>query len=193
MCLFAPFAGIPALFGGAGAAAGGAAAAAGGAASAGSGLGAALQGLGALASAGGAIAGGISANNVAEYNAQVAENNAEAERQRAGYEAELMKDRKRQIIGAQRAAGAAAGLDITTGTPVAVLGDTAKQSEMDILARLYSGESAATAHQNDAANFRAEGKMQRTAGFISAGSSLLTNFGKLATSRSRYQPLYGAS
>lgn len=184
MCLFAPFAGIPALFGGAGAAA------AGGVAAAGSGLGTALQGLGALASAGGAIAGGISANNVAEYNAQVAENNAQAERQRAGYEAELMKDRQRQIIGAQRAAGAAAGLDITTGTPVAVLGDTAKQSEMDILARLYSGESAATAYQNDAANFRAEGKAQRTAGFIGAGSSLLSSFGKMAADRNRrYAPL----
>lgn len=180
MCLFAPFLGIPALLGGAGAAAGGTA----------SGLGTALQALGVVASAGASVAGGISANNVAQHNAKIAENNATAARQQAAYEADIQRGRQRQIIGAQRAAGAASGLDITQGTPVAVLGDTAKAGEMDILARLYSGESAASAYENDAQNFRAGGKAQRTAGFINAGTSLLSGFGKMAVARNRrYSPL----
>ncbi|MDS1138579.1 hypothetical protein [Nitratireductor indicus] len=146
-----------------------------------------LQGIGAVASAGASIAGGISANNVAQYNAKVAENNAISERERASYDADLTRQRVRQTMGAQRAAAAASGLDTSSGTPVAVLGDTAGQGEMDVLARLYSGEAAATAYQNDAQRFRAEGKAQRSAGFINAGTSLLSNFGSMAARR--YQPL----
>jgi hypothetical protein len=182
MCFFAalaPLAGALGL-GGAGAAAG---------AAAGSGFAAALQGLGILTSVGGSILGGIQANKSAQYNAKVAENNATAETQRAAYEAGIQRDNVRRVIGAQRAAGAASGLDISTGTPVAVLGDTAKAGELDVLARLYAGASAATAYQNDAARFRAEGKAQQTAGFINAGTSLLTGFGKMAANRKRYAPM----
>lgn len=151
------------------------------------GLGGILQGIGIAASAVGSIAGGISANNVANYNAKVAENNATAERQRAAYEADMTRDRVRQTIGAQRAAAAGSGLVGSQGTPVTVLGDTAKQGELDVLARLYSGNASATAYQNDAARMRAEGRAQRTAGFMNAGTSLLSGFGKMAADR--YRPL----
>lgn len=156
--------------------------------SGGGGLGSALSAIGTLAGAGASIAGGIQANNVAQYNAKVAENNALGEQQRAAYEADLTRDNVRRVIGAQRAAGAASGLDITTGTPVAVLGDTAKAGELDVLARLYAGESAATAYQNDAQRFRAEGKAAKTAGFINAGTNLLSGFGKMAASN-KYRAL----
>lgn len=156
--------------------------------SGGGGLGSALLAIGTLAGAGASIAGGIQANNVAQYNAKVAENNALGEQQRAAYEADLTRDNVRRVIGAQRAAGAASGLDITTGTPVAVLGDTAKAGELDVLARLYAGESAATAYQNDAQRFRAEGKAAKTAGFINAGTNLLSGFGKMAA-RNKYNAL----
>lgn len=186
MCLFAPFLGIPALFGGASAAAaGGATAAAGG------GLSSILQGVGILASAAGSVAAGNQANQVAQYNAKVAENNAASARQEAGFEANLARENIRRVIGAQRAAGAASGLDTTSGTPVAVLGDTAQQGEMDVLARLYSGQAASVGFQNDARRMRAEGKAQKQAGFINAGTSLLSGFGKMAVSRSPYAPLRG--
>ena len=155
---------------------------------AGAGIGGILSALGTVVGAVGSIASGVSANNVAKYNAEVAENNATAERQRAAYEADLTRDNVRRVVGAQRAAGASSGLDITSGTPVAVLGDTAKAGELDVLARLYSGEAAATASMNDAARFRAEGKAQKQAGFINAGTTLLSGFGKMATN-TRYSPL----
>jgi len=151
------------------------------------GLGAVLSGIGALAGAVGSIASGIQGQKVAEYNAKVADNNAVAEQQRAAFDANIQRDRVRQAVGSQRAAGAANGLDITSGTPVAVLGDTAKAGELDVLARLYAGDSAAVAYRNDAQRFRAEGKAQRTAGFINAGSSLISGFGQMA--RNRYSPL----
>lgn len=171
MC-FGPLAALPALFGLGGGVAAGA-----------SGFSAALQAIGLGVSAVGTVASGIQSQRVGEYNAKVAENTATAERERAAYEAGLQKDQVRRVVGAQRAAGASSGLDITTGTPVAVLGDTAKAGEMDVLARLYAGESASTASINDAARFRAEGKAAKTAGFINAGTSLLSGFGKMAASR----------
>lgn len=185
MCLFAPFLGIPALFGGASAAAAGGATAAAGA---GSGLSAALQGIGILASAAGSVAAGSQANKVAEYNAKVAENNAVAAQQSAAYEAGLTRENVRRVIGAQRAAGASSGLDTTSGTPVAVLGDTAQQGEMDVLAQLYSGNAAAVGYRNDARRMKAEGRAQKQAGFINAGTSLLSGFGQMAANR-KYSPL----
>lgn len=174
MCFLAALPGLGALFGGAGGATGG--------------IATALQAVGTLAGAGASIIGGVQSNNVAQYNSKVAENNAQAERQRASYEANLQRENVRRVIGAQRAAGASSGLDITSGTPVAVLGDTAKAGEMDVLARLYAGESAGVAYENDARRMRAEGKAAKTAGFINAGTNLLSGFGKMAA-RNRYNAL----
>lgn len=122
----------------------------------------------------GAIQAGNAQNDVAQYNAKIADNNATAERERAAYDAGLIKDERRRVIGSQRAAMAANGLEISTGSPVAVLGDTTGQSEMDVLARLYGGESAATAYGNDATRMRIEGKAAKQAGTIGAGTTLLT-------------------
>lgn len=176
MCIFAALGALGTLFGAGGGAAGG--------------LGTALQAVGTAVGAFGSIAGGIQANNVAKYNAKVAENNATAENQRAAYEAGLQRDQLRRVVGAQRAAGAASGLDTQSGTPLVVLGDSAREGELDILARLYSGQASATAYRNDAARMRAEGKSAQMGGFINAGTSLLSGFGKMAASR-RYAPLAG--
>jgi hypothetical protein len=129
---------------------------------------------GTAVSAIGAVQAGNAQNEVAQYNAKIADNNATAERERAAYDAGLIKDERRRVIGSQRAAMAANGLEISTGSPVAVLGDTTGQSEMDVLARLYGGESAATAYGNDATRMRIEGKAAKQAGKIGAGTTLLT-------------------
>lgn len=138
----------------------------------------AVAGLaGTAVSAVGAIAAGNAQNDVAQYNAKIADNNATAERERASYDAGLIKDERRRVVGSQKAAMAANGLDISSGSPLAVLGDTTGQAEMDILARLYGGESAATAYGNDATRMRIEGKAAKQAGKIGAGSTLLTGLG----------------
>lgn len=138
----------------------------------------AVAGLaGTAVSALGAIQAGNAQNEAAQYNAKIADNNAAAERERASYDAGLIKDERRRVIGSQRAAMAANGLEISTGSPVAVLGDTTGQSEMDVLARIYGGESAATAYGNDATRMRIEGKAAKQAGMIGAGTTLLTGLG----------------
>lgn len=168
--LLAPLAGI---FGGGAAAGGGIA----------SGIGSALGLVGTAVSAIGQIQAGQQAAKVGEYNAKVAENNANAEQQRAQYEAGLIRDDKKRMLGTQLAAQAGNGLSVSSGSPVAVLGDTAGNAEMDVLARLYGGDSAATAQRNDATLSRAEGKAQKSASMLAAGTTLLTGFGKLAGQR----------
>lgn len=173
MCFPALLAPLGALFGG-GAATGGAAAGVGG-------IGSALGLVGTAVSAIGQIQAGNQAAKVGEYNAKVSENNALAEQQRAQYEAGLIRDDKKRMLGTQLAAQAGNGLSVSTGSPVAVLGDTAGNAEMDVLARLYGGDSAATAQRNDATLSRAEGKAQKSAGMLAAGTTLLTGFGKMAS------------
>lgn len=142
----------------------------------------------------GAIQQGKSAQAVAEYNAKVAENNALAEQQRAAYESGQIEDRKNRIRAQQVTGYASNGLLSTVGSPSEVLTDTSMQGELDVLARLYQGESAATANRNDATRFRAEGKAAKQAAGINAMSSLIGGIGSLGksmkTSRTpKYEPL----
>lgn len=171
MCFPALLAPLGALFGGGGAAAAGGASA---------GIGSALGLVGTAVSAIGQVQAGNQAAKVGEYNAKVAENDAIAEQQRAQYEAGLIRDDKKRILGTQLAAQAANGVSVSSGSPVAVLGDTSANAEMDVLARLYGGESSAIASRNSAALSRAEGAAQKSAGMLSAGTTLLTGFGKMA-------------
>lgn len=147
------------------------------------GMGGIFSAIGSVVSAVGAIAQGQAQQRVANYNAKVAENTAIAERQRASYEAGLIEEEKQRVLGAQRAAGTSAGMDISQGTPIVVLGDSAKNAEADILARKYSGETQAVAYENDAHRFRAEGRAAKTAGIIGGFSTLLGGFGKAASGR----------
>ena len=156
-------------------------------------LGTVMSAAGTVAAAVGSIQQGRAAEATGEYNAQVAENNATAEKQRAAYDAGLISERKDKVRSAQEAGMAASGVDVGVGTPVAVLGDTEAQGERDVLARLYGGEVAATAAGNDANLFRAEGRAARKAGNIGAATSLMSGFGKMAsgyqTPTPKYQPL----
>ena len=177
MWIFAALPALGSLFGIGGGAAAGAGAAAGG-------LGSTLSALGAITSAVGGVASGIQQNRVADYNAKVASNNAMAEQQRAAYDAGLIRDDKRRVIGTQRAAQAANGL-MLSGSPVAVLGDTSGQAELDVLARLYGGDSSASAERNNARLQRASGKAAMGGAILGAGTTLLTGLGDMAVNRQR--------
>lgn len=130
------------------------------------GLAAVASAVGTLTSIAGTVSAAQSQASAANYNAEVANQSAIAERQRAAYEAGLIKDDQRRTIALQRAAGASSGLDISQGTPVAVMGDTRLASEMDILSRKYSGESSATGLESDADRFQSEARSSRIGGLL---------------------------
>lgn len=124
----------------------------------------------------GAISTGISQNQAAKYNAQVAQNNADAATQAANFETEAERRRQMRLFGAQRAAYGKAGVTME-GTPLDVVGDTAAEGELDALAILYQGQLGYNRGQSEASLQRYAGRSALTSGYIGAGSSILKGAG----------------
>ena len=119
--------------------------------------------LGSIVGAVGAIQGGKAENSAAQFNAQSARMEAES-RENA------QRAQAKQQLGAIRAGVSKSGATME-GTPLAVLSESAANAEIDALNTRYSG-------QREAALYEARGKNARTAGYMRAGTSLLSSAGK---------------
>lgn len=137
--------------------------------------------------AAGAVQQGKAANASAKYNAQVADMNAKiAERQardavqRGAMEEQQQRMKTSQIIGKQKAAMAANGVDLTFGSPLDTLVDTATMGELDALtirSNAYREErdirQQGLNSSSQAGLLRAEGRSARTGGFMNAFGTVL--------------------
>lgn len=135
----------------------------------------------------GAIQQGNAAAASAKYNAQVADMNARiSERQardaveRGAMEEQQQRMKTSQIIGKQKAAMAANGVDLKFGSPLDALVDTATMGELDALtirANTYREErdirQQGLNSQSQAGLLRAEGAAAKSAGFMSAFGTVL--------------------
>ena len=123
-------------------------------------------------SAFGSIQQGKAQQQMAEYNAQVAQNEAIAARQKAAYDEAAHRRQVAQLKGTQRAGAAASGGELLD------MGDifdmTAEEAELDALAIRYGGQMGATAAQQRATLARMEGKAAKQASYVDAGKTLLT-------------------
>lgn len=90
---------------------------------------------------------------VAEQNRKIAQENAADERQQGIEEARLQRYKTIQKVGAQQAAMAANGIDVSQGTAVDVIDDTATIGELDALQTRYNYERRAQAYEAEAGNF----------------------------------------
>lgn len=140
----------------------------------------------------GAIQQGQAASAAAEYQAQVGEMNAilaERRARDADERGKLEEQKKRQevarIKGQQRAAMGANGVDLTFGSPLDTLVDTAVLGELDALTIRTNTAREAYEHRVDAVNKRAgaelsrmKGESAKTAGYLSAAGTVLTGAGK---------------
>lgn len=84
------------------------------------------------------------------------------------------RDRARAVMGAQRAALAANGLDATTGTGSQLLTDTAGMAEFDALTVRNNAMKQAYGLNVQSTNLLAEGRAAKVAGTNAAIGSLLT-------------------
>ena len=189
MCLPDFGASLIALLGGGGAAAGGAAA---GATSAASAISTAATIGSTLLGAAGAIQSGQAASAASKYNAQVQEMNATLADRRARdaiTRGQAEEQRKRtevsRIMGAQKAAMAANGVDVGFGSPLDTLVDTATLGELDALTIRSNAYREAYDYKVDAVNKRAganlsrmEAKSSSTGGYLDAAGTVLTGVGK---------------
>ena len=146
-------------------------------------LAAASMGMSAL----GQIQQGKAAAASAKYNAQVAENNAVVARQNAAFagaegnaNAERQGMKTRAAVGAMKAAQAANGIDVNSGSAVDVRSSAAELGQLDAITirsnaarRAYGFETEAVNDQAQAALDRAGGKAAQKASYIGAASTIL--------------------
>ena len=101
---------------------------------------------------------------VAKENAKIAQNNAATERQTGIEESRLQRMKTIQTVGAQQAAMAANGMDVTSGTSLDIIQDTSAMGELDALQIRTNYERKALAYEQQANNFNNEAQMDAIAG-----------------------------
>jgi hypothetical protein len=101
---------------------------------------------------------------VNKRNAEVAQQNADQKRQEGIEESRMQRIKTLQRIGAQQAAMAANGIDISSGTALDTVEDTAAMGELDALTTRYNAETQAQAYENQANNFSNQANLDVFAG-----------------------------
>lgn len=145
-----------------------------------------------LLGAAGSIQQGQAAAKAAKYNAQVAEMNATiSERrakdaiQRGATEEQKKRQQVQQVLGQQQAAMAANGVDLTFGSPLDTIVDTAVLGELDALTIRTNAYREEYDYRVQAANQRAGGQLElmkgraaKTAGYLDGFGTILGGAGK---------------
>ena len=115
----------------------------------------------------------------AKYNAQVAAQQAEAVRRAGEFEAAKIAREKKQMLGRQKARYGKAGVLSFTGSPLEVMADTAAQYELDIAASRYNTQVGVSRYKYESTYQKGMAGRYATAGYIGAGSTLLTGAGEM--------------
>lgn len=145
-----------------------------------------------LLGAAGAVQQGQAASAANKYNAQVQDMNATmADRrakdaiERGAQEEQRKRNQVAQIKGQQQAAMAANGVDLTFGSPLDTLTDTAVMGELDALTIRTNANREAYDYKVDAVNKRSGATMSRmsakaasTGGYLDALGTVLGGAGK---------------
>lgn len=133
------------------------------------------------------------------YNASVAAMNAEIENKKAkdaiergAQEEQQKRQQTAQLMGRQRAAMAANGVDLTFGSPLDTLIDTAKLGETDALNIRTNSYREAYEYRTQSANsssqaemYKAKAKSDTAGGYIGAIGTILGGAGKAYASYSK--------
>lgn len=145
------------------------------------------QAAGAVLSFKGQRAAAKSAEQVAEYNAQVAENEAVIlQRQKTSQEADLREQGKR-LIASQRVATAGSGI-IMSGSPLEAMADAYFGLEKDAARIQYASDIEQLDKESEATLTRVQGRAQSSAMKTQAYASLL---GGTVSAGSTYKTLTG--
>jgi hypothetical protein len=125
-----------------------------------------------------------SQQQAATYNAAIAAQNARMERQQAGAREEAQRRQAGQVLGAQRAAFAQAGVGMG-GTAADVMAQSLVNAELDALTLRYEGEMRArgmeiesTQAMSEAAALGAAASGARRQGLMRAGGTVLGGIGR---------------
>ncbi len=132
-----------------------------------------------------AVQQGKAAKATANYNAAISMQNAEIARADAAAQA-AQQDRENYLrLGAIRTAQGKAGGAAGEGSVLDVLGDAAAQGELERQNIIYQGEQRARGAVNTANLDTFSGKQAQKAGYLKAGSELLSGAAGAYTTRQR--------
>lgn len=127
----------------------------------------------------GSIYQGQANENVAKFNAQVANQNAESVIGQGKELARRALVNSRKMLGAERAGFAAAGVT-QTGSAQWVMRNSAAQGELDALTIQNNAATKAIAFKNEAMLDTQRGRTAKTAGQLGAASELLHGVSSIA-------------
>jgi hypothetical protein len=114
---------------------------------------------------------------IAEMNAKISDKQAKDALERGKQEEQQKRMQTAQLAGRQRAAMAANGVDLTFGSPLDTIIDTAKMGEIDALNIRTNAHREAYAYNMQATNQRAGATLDRMEGYLSAGGTILGGAG----------------
>lgn len=154
-----------------------------------------------LVGAGGAIMSGEAKSASAEYNAEVsARNKTQADRnaviagEAASEQTAIQSQKTRSTIGGIKANQAASGVDVNSGSAVDVRSSAAELGELDALTVRSNATKEAYGYTTQSANFGAQSELDKaeasndeTAGYLGAGTTLLSAAGTGASNFSKFQ------
>lgn len=131
-----------------------------------------LQAAGSILSGVAGLATGIYQNNVAKMNAQIAEDNAKKAVDRANLNAQDQDNLTRAALGDQLEVQSASGLSLNSKSQVLTRKAAKRLGAQDAMNVRQGGDAEAANYNQQAANFRADGK----AALFSGGVGLLSSF-----------------
>lgn len=168
---------------------------------------AALAAVGGGLQFGAQVAGGYAKSEAAAYQSQVAANNAKIAQQdatldiQAGEVAAVNRGLKtRAMVGQQKAAQGASGIDVNSGSAVDVRAGTEELGMLDALTIRSDASKRAYARQVQAASdtaqsqlLQAESENDITQGWLSGAGTLLSSASSVGGNWAKYQTLYGGT
>lgn len=140
---------------------------------------------GAAVSAGGSIIQGQQQAKQFAFQAAVQRQQARREQEIAAIEEQRNRKESAAILASRRARLAASGIQPGEGTALLGTEELAGEAELDALLIRAGGEGRSTALLNEATLSGAKGSAASTAGFVKAGSTLLTAGGKAFESKKK--------
>lgn len=147
-----------------------------------------MMGIGLALSAAGTVqtvrannAAADAANEQAKENAKLAEAQAQNATMTGLVEEDRRREQTRRMLATQRATIAANNLDMSTGTPLELLGDTAAVGEQDALMIRANAAREAWGFRSQGVNYKNEGAMAKAAAKNNNRATILTSAGNLAS------------
>ncbi|SFQ45827.1 hypothetical protein SAMN05216229_12311 [Geopseudomonas sagittaria] len=120
-------------------------------------------------------------NKVAKVNAGISERAGRDAVKRGNIDADEQRQQTGQVLGAQRAAFAANGVDVNSGSAGQVQNDTAALGELDALTLVNNAAREAYGYQVQAIDQRQQGKLAKYQGKMDAIGSILGGAEKAAS------------